>query len=38
MTDMDKDVQNIPQISKEYCLVAKSPEKNTMLKIMWPPF
>lgn len=27
MTDIDKDVQNIPQISKEYCLDTKSREK-----------
>lgn len=30
MTDIDKDIQNIPQISKEYCLDAKSREK-----ILW---
>lgn len=31
MTDIDKDVQNIPPISKEYCLDAKIASKNTML-------
>lgn len=34
-TDIDKDVQNIPPISKEYCLDAKIASKNTMLTIVY---